>query len=181
MNVRLSTLCTLFPLFLSACGLSLVAPCGAIEPLDRFPVESIVIDVHDRSYPFVVWVASTPPRRSQGLMQVSELEANRGMLFLFDHPTRPAIWMKNVAIPLDLLFIAADGKIITLVCNVTPDSLRSIRPDDLVTGVMELPGGTAARLQLATGARIRHAHFVPESRDSISSSINVRPYLIAKN
>ena len=181
MKLRTPFLCVLLPLLLTACGLSLVAPCGTIESLDRFPMESIVIDDHDRSYPITVWIADTPPRRSQGLMQVSGLDANCGMLLLFDHPTRPAIWMKNMAISLDLLFIAADGKVLTLERNVTPDSLRSVRPDDLVTGVMELPGGTAARLQLETGVRIRHAHFVREPREAILSPTNEPSYLVAKN
>ncbi len=178
--VRLCIL-LLLALHLTSCGVSLVAPSYGIESLDRFPQDSVIIRAHDRSYPFTVWVADTAARRSQGLMQVSQLDADRGMLFLFDHPTRPGVWMKNMEIPVDLLFISPQGKILTVARNVTPDSLWALRSDEMVTGFMELPGGTAARLRLETGDQIRHPHFIREADKTLTSLTNNGAYRAAGN
>ncbi len=171
----------LLSLSLAACGVSLIAPCDSVEPLDQFPLESVVIKAPGGNYPFTLWVAHTAARRSQGLMHVRRLEADRGMLFLFDQPTRPAMWMKNMAIPLDLLFISVDGKILHVARNVTANSQQIIQPDDAITGVIELPGGTATRLNLETGGEIRHAHFVRKARETLSSSTNKLRYQLARN
>ena len=139
-------------MLLAACGLVVIVPGHTIEPLDQFPLESVVIAARDRSYSFTVWVAATDARRSQGLMRVGRLDAGRGMLFLFDAPTRPAMWMKNMTIPLDLLFISADGTLLAVACDITPDFPRTIQPDHPISAVIELPGGTVERLKIETGA-----------------------------
>lgn len=168
-------------LLMTACGMVAIKPAPRVAPLEEFPVDSIIIKANGRSYPFTVWIADTVDRRTQGLMFVRRLDSNRGMLFLFDRPTRPAMWMKNVAIPLDLLFIAADGRILTVARDVTPDLPGTIQPDDAVTGVIELPAGTATRLHLDRGAQIRHAHFVSSSRETIASPIPFAPLRTARN
>jgi hypothetical protein len=171
----------LLTLLLAACGVAVIVPTCNVEPLDQFPVDSVVIETHGRSYPFKVWVADTVNRRSQGLMYVSRLDADRGMLFLFDRPTRPSMWMKNMAFPIDLLFISADGRIITVARNATPDSTITIQSDDVVTGVIELAGGTATRLHLETGAHISHAHFVRLAKQTLPSPGKSSPLRTARN
>ncbi len=175
-----AVLLSVLTLLLAGCGVSLIVPYGG-EPLDQFPLDSVVIKSHDRSYPFTVWVAATEARRSQGLTHVRGLDADRGMLFLFDRPTRPAIWMKNMAISLDLLFISADGEILSVAPDVAPDSPRTFRPDDVIAAVIELPGGTAARLQLEKGGEIRHPHFIREAREALSSPPRELPLLAGLN
>jgi uncharacterized protein len=154
----------LLTLLLAACGTILVAPDFVAEPLEHFPVGSVVIEAHGRKYPFTVWVADTGARRSQGLRFVKRLDADRGMLFLFEKPTRAAMWMYNMAIPVDMLFIAADGRVLNVARNATPDSRETIQPDGAVTGIIELPGGTVSRLHLDAGDRVRHAHFAQLAR-----------------
>lgn len=127
------------------------------EPLSAWPQATLAIATKDREHAFRVWVADTPARRTQGLMHVRELAADRGMLFLFDGPQLASFWMKNTYVPLDLLFVAADGRIIRIAENATPHSLDLISSMGPVVGVVELRGGTARRLGIATGDRVRVA------------------------
>jgi uncharacterized membrane protein (UPF0127 family) len=92
-------------------------------------------------------------------MYVKSLPASRGMLFLFDAPQVATFWMKNTLIPLDLLFIAADGRIIHIVENATPLSEARIDSMGIVTGVLELAGGSSRRLGLKAGDRVRYPAF----------------------
>jgi hypothetical protein len=126
------------------------------EPLDRFPSGELAIDSAAGSHAFKVWVAATEPRRNQGLMYVKSLPAGRGMLFLFDAPQTATFWMKNTLIPLDLLFIAPDGRVIRIVENATPLSEATISSMGIVSGVLELAGGASHKLGLRTGDQVRY-------------------------
>ena len=130
-----------------------------IEPLTRFPTTEVTVDLGGVSYPFTAWVAATEPRRNQGLMFVKALAPKRAMLFLFDEPRIAGFWMKNTLIPLDLLFIAADGRIIRIAENAVPRSLATISSMGVVKGVLEVAGGTATRLGIRPGHRVRNAAF----------------------
>jgi uncharacterized membrane protein (UPF0127 family) len=68
-----------------------------------------------------------------------------------------AMWMKNTYVPLDMLFVAPDGKVIKVVRNTEPLSLKTIESGGIVIGVVELPAGTAARLKIVPGAQVIHA------------------------
>lgn len=104
-----------------------------------------------KSHQFDVWLALSPAEKSQGLMFVRDLPADRGMLFLYDRPTEAGIWMKNTYIELDIVFIAADGRIVKIAERARPHSLQTISAGQLVTAVMELKGGEATRRGLKTG------------------------------
>jgi uncharacterized membrane protein (UPF0127 family) len=131
----------------------------APEPLERFPVADLAVESAGRAHPFKVWIAATEPRRNQGLMYVPSLPATRGMLFLFDAPQVAAFWMKNTLIPLDLLFIAPDGRIIRIAENATPLSEATINSMGTVLGVLEVAGGTSRRLGFKAGDRVRYPTF----------------------
>ena len=129
------------------------------EPRARYPTAELSVESGGRSHPFTVWVAATEARRNQGLMYVKSLPAKRGMLFLFEAPQVAAFWMKNTLIPLDLLFIAPDGRIIRVAENATPLSEATINSMGVVTGVLELAGGSSQRLGLKAGDRVRYPAF----------------------
>jgi uncharacterized protein len=129
------------------------------EPLERFPSAELAVESGGRSHPFTVWIAASEPRRNQGLMYVKSLPATRGMLFLFDAPQVAAFWMKNTLIPLDLLFIAPNGRIIHIAENAVPLSEGAIESMGIVGGVLELAGGTSRRLGFRAGDRVRYAAF----------------------
>lgn len=131
----------------------------AHEPLAHFPASELVVDAGGRSYPFKVWMATTDARREQGLMYVTKLPPDHGMLFVFDSPHLLTFWMKNTKIPLDLLFIASNGQVIRIAENAEPESLSTISSMGAALGVLELAGGTASRLGLQPGVRVRHSAF----------------------
>ena len=72
--------------------------------------------------PLQVEVASTPAEQQKGLMFRQALSENQGMLFIFDHPQQASFWMANTAIPLDIGFFTADGKL---------QEVHSMKPFDL--------------------------------------------------
>lgn len=128
-------------------------------PLSSFPQQQLTIVLEDGSeHSFDVYVASTSRQRTQGLMNVTELAANAGMLFLFYPPQPVAMWMRNTLIGLDMLFIRDDGTIANII-EAEPQTLKRRRSEGRVTGVLELNAGTAERLGIGPGDRVIHSHF----------------------
>ena len=98
-----------------------------------------------------MWVADTPERAEQGLMFVSDLPENKGMVFPLEPPRVETMWMKNTYIELDMLFIRADGRVTKIIERAHPLSLEILSSDDPVAAVLELKGGLVARLGLKSG------------------------------
>ena len=103
---------------------------------------------------FHVELAETPEQRSRGLMYRRTLAPDAGMLFLFPVHERPTMWMANTWLPLDMLFLAADGHIVDIFPNTVPRSRLVISSPHPARMVLELRGGTARRLGIAPGDRI---------------------------
>ena len=93
-------------------------------------------------------VAADMPNRMQGLMHRKSLGTNQGMLFVFLQAERHCMWMRNTLIPLDMIFIRADGTIDRIAENRPPQDDTPTTSGGIVSAVLELPGGTAARLGL---------------------------------
>ncbi len=110
---------------------------------------------------FTVEIADTEATREKGLMFRKALAANRGMLFDFKIPQPVAFWMKNTLIPLDMLFIAADGRVVSIASNATPQSETPIPSGGEVLGVLELRGGRAAEIGAEPGDRVKERIFHP--------------------
>ncbi len=109
---------------------------------------------------FDVELALTPDQRSQGLMFRRAMKPNAGMLFDFGkRPQRVSMWMKNTILPLDMLFIEADGRIESITERTVPQSLEAISSRGPVRGVLELNGGTVSRLGIKPGDHIEHPIF----------------------
>lgn len=138
------------------------APPG-IEPLSAFARSPLIIETRGGTKRFEVWHADSPARRSQGLMFVERLAPGTGMLFVYGAPGTVSMWMKNTLIPLDMLFVAADGRVTRIARNTKPRSLATISSMGPVTGVLEIGGGESARLGIDTGDRIVHPAFKPRN------------------
>ena len=111
---------------------------------------------------FRVRIADDPDERERGLMFVSVLPEDEGMLFDFKEPSPRAFWMKNTMIPLDIIFIGADGRIINIAENTTPYSLDPIPSDGPARAVLEIGGGLSAELGIRPGDRVVHRIFPSE-------------------
>jgi uncharacterized protein len=107
-----------------------------------------------RVHRFTVEVAATPQEQSYGLMNRSELAPDRGMIFPYDPPRDAAFWMKNTLIPLDMIFVRADGSIANIAANTVPLSLEPVPSDGPVKGVLEIAGGRAAELGIKPGDKV---------------------------
>ncbi len=125
-----------------------------------FETSRLVIVSETGQHVFTVELAVTPEQRAQGLMYRRGMAADAGMLFDYSRrPGRASMWMKNTFIPLDMLFIKADGEIESIAARTVPHSLESISSRGPVRGVLELNGGTAARLGIRPGDRVEHPLF----------------------
>lgn len=111
---------------------------------------------------FNIEIADDRDEISYGLMNRESLAADAGMLFDFENPREPSMWMKNTLIPLDMLFITSDGTIQMIARNAVPGSLRTISPGMPVKGVLEINGGRAAELGIMPGDRVDHAIFTAD-------------------
>lgn len=131
-----------------------------LQPLENFPRTQLTIATPNaRLHRFNVWIADDNKRREQGLMLVKAMPADGGMLFLYERPQLITMWMKNTLIPLDMLFIRADGHIARIAENTTPMSEKHIESKENVVGVLELNAGSAARLGIQAGAIVMHRAF----------------------
>ena len=84
-------------------------------------------------------------------MFVRDLPPGEGMLFPEDSPQVAHFWMKNTYIPLDMVFVGADGRIAKIIASARPFSLDVLSSDVPVIAVLELRGGEAAQLGLQAG------------------------------
>ena len=108
---------------------------------------------------FIVEIAVTDRQHSQGLMFRQSLAKNAGMLFDYKVPTSITMWMKNTFIPLDMIFIGNDGRVINVVQRAIPFSENVISSAGKARGVLEVNGGTASRLGIKPGDKILHRIF----------------------
>lgn len=102
---------------------------------------------------FTVEVARTPDQQQHGMMFRTSIAPDRGMLFPYDQPRDVAFWMKNTLIPLDLLFIRADGTI-ARISTAVPHSEELVPSGEPVAAVLEIAGGRAAELGISEGDKV---------------------------
>ncbi len=117
-------------------------------------------------FEFQVELATTPDQRAYGLMFRESLSDDHGMLFDFGHPQPVAMWMRNTYIPLDMLFIHADGRIGRIVHEAQPLSDTVLDSGEPVRAVLELRGGLTTELGIEPGDRVAHRLFGKSSAPS---------------
>lgn len=115
---------------------------------------TLVIKTASGDHNFNIEVATTQQEQALGLMFRRSLPENAGMLFLYDPPQPAAMWMKNTLIPLDMVFIAPDGRVLRIESNAEPLSTTVIPSDGDISAVLELNGGEADKIGLRRGDRV---------------------------
>ena len=108
---------------------------------------------------FSLSVVAISTEKTTGLMYRKELPDGKGMLFDFSPERQISMWMKNTYISLDMIFIRADGRILSIAENTEPQSTKIISSGGLAKGVLEVIAGTAKKYGIAPGDRVAHPLF----------------------
>ena len=130
--------------------LAALVPLVSPQPLPQ-------VTLHAPRTELRVQVADTYAKREAGLMNYHFLVRHTGMIFVFKSDARVDFWMKNTLIPLDMVFIGADGRVRSVAANVpsstyeTPDA-DVARRSGRAKYVIEIAAGEAAADGLAPGA-----------------------------
>lgn len=119
------------------------------------PVMSASVSTANKTIPLTLEVASTPETRATGLMKRTTLAPFDGMLFAFPSTQRVSFWMKDTIVPLDILFLDADGVVRHIAANTTPFSLEPISSGGAFLTAIELAAGRAEREGIMVGSRIQ--------------------------
>ena len=135
---------------------SCVASAGSVRAAD---MQTFEIVTKSGVKVFNVEVAKTTEERERGLMFRKELSDGQGMLFDFSPEQEVSMWMKNTFIPLDMIFIRADGRILRIAENTVPQSTKIIPSRGLAKGVLEVIAGTAKKYGIAPGDRVAYPLF----------------------
>ena len=144
----------------AALGFLMLAQAGSAAGTPRgLPVERVVIETRAGPRAFTMEIAADDASRTQGLMHRTHLAKDAGMLFDFQRTVMTAFWMKDTPLPLDLLFVRADGTISTVAANAVPYSTAEIQSAEPIRAVIEIGGGLAAKLGIAPGDRVRAPQF----------------------
>jgi uncharacterized membrane protein (UPF0127 family) len=137
------------------------APASAqTGPQPELPKEPLVIVTRDGTrHRFMVEMAITPEQQTVGLMFRPSVPEDGGMLFDWGSPRESSMWMRNTIASLDMIFIAADGRIHRIAERTVPFSLATIPSNGPVRATLEVAAGTAARLGIRVGDRVLHPIF----------------------
>lgn len=128
---------------------------AAVHPISGLPVVPLTISQNGKVHRFRVEVASTDEQQARGLMFREQMAPDEGMIFPHDPPRVASFWMKNTVLPLDIVFIGTDHRIINVSANAAPYSLDPRTSDGLTTAVLELNGGRIAQLGFTPGALVQ--------------------------
>ena len=127
------------------------AQTAAAHPVSGLKVVPLTVTSGTATHAFTVEIASTSQEQARGLMFRTELGPDEGMIFPRNPPDLASFWMKNTPLPLDIIFVGTDGKILNIAANTVPYSLDSVASVGLTGLVLEIPGGRAQELGIKPG------------------------------
>jgi uncharacterized protein len=119
-----------------------------------FEHSTLKIETADAVHDFEIEIATNDAQRARGLMFRNEMAPEAGMLFLYRRDRVLTMWMANTYLPLDMLFIGSDGRIVRIAENTIPLSRTTISSRNRARAVLELNAGTARRLGINAGDRV---------------------------
>lgn len=137
---------------------SISVPATA-QPQPTLPQSDLLIRTEKGPQAFKVELADNDATRARGMMFRTSMAPDAGMLFDFKQEQMASFWMRNTLIPLDMLFIKADGTILNIHQRAVPRDETGINSIGPVRAVLELNGGTASRLGIKAGDRVEHLIF----------------------
>ncbi len=131
-----------------------VAEEPAVQRLRTVPLT--IVSADGKRHTYTVEVAQTSDEQAQGLMYRRTMPKDAGMIFPFPAPRPAAFWMHNTYIPLDMLFLLADGRIESILADVPPLNEQQRRSLGPVAAVLELNAGEAARIGATAGDLVEY-------------------------
>jgi uncharacterized protein len=132
----------------------IVAPLTACSSAERANTVPLTITSSGKIQKFRVEVARTEAEQARGLMFRDRLAPDGGMIFPMDPPRVASFWMKNTFIPLDMIFIRADGTIARIAAETVPYSLSPVSSGEPVAAVLEIAGGRAGALGISEDDKV---------------------------
>lgn len=129
----------------------------------ELPRETLTIVTHDgKRHEFHVEMAKTPDQQTIGLMFRTHVPDDGGMLFDWGVPRESQMWMRNTLVPLDMVFINADGSVRSIAENTVPRSLAVIASHGPVRATLELAAGVTEKDDIRVGDRVEGTMFPPK-------------------
>lgn len=126
----------------------------SLHPVSGLEVIPLTVISGKTRHAFRVELAISPREQQRGMMFRTAMAANEGMLFPMNPPRRASFWMRNTYIPLDLIFVGMDGRIINIAANAIPYDETKLLSHGPVKAVLELNGGRAAELGIKPGDQV---------------------------
>ncbi len=114
----------------------------------------LTVTTHGARHRYTVEVARTPVEQARGLMVRQSMARNHGMIFPMEPPREAAFWMEGTVMPLDLIFIAPDHRVLRIAANAVPFDRTELPSHGIVSAVLELKAGEAARIGLKPGDEV---------------------------
>lgn len=156
-------ICTMFDRRILLSGLMALSlsACFQSAPVDATgrPLEPLTIVTATGEHKFMVEIADEEAERQRGMMYRDALADDRGMLFQFQDVQPRGFWMRNTPNSLDIIYVAPDGKIVSIAANAVPFSEETLPSDGPANGVVEVRGGRAAEIGAKPGDLVRHPFF----------------------
>ena len=151
---------------LKLCALAVCAifTAGAAGALERFDTAPLTIETRSGPVELTVELADSRAQQTQGLMFRRTLPEDNGMLFDYRSPRTIRMWMRNTLIPLDMIFIGSDGRVVDIARRATPLSEDIIESGAPARAVLEVNGGAADRWGVAVGDRVVTPRFAGPGR-----------------
>jgi uncharacterized membrane protein (UPF0127 family) len=141
--------------------LVLIASGAAAQAMNNgkpqaLPTEPLVIDSGKAKHRFTMEVAKDEAAREIGLMYRKSMQDGHGMIFVFDdQPARAqAFWMRNTLIPLDIIFVGADGRVLNIAKNARPMDETPLPSTGPARAVVEINGGLTDKLHIKPGDKV---------------------------
>ncbi len=136
-----------------------VVPAAALEVIGAQPTLAripLTLSTRGGTRRYSVEVAATPLQQELGLMFRTRMGAHEGMIFPFAPPRPASFWMENTILPLDLVFIGANGRVLNIAADAKPYSRDLIWSSGAAAAVLELNAGEAARAGLRAGDAVTY-------------------------
>ncbi len=124
------------------------------HPISNLPVIPVTVTAAKGAHTIEAELAATFEEQQKGLMFRTYLDADEGMLFPRTPPDQARFWMHNTVIPLDLVFIGRDRRVLNIAANAVPYDETPIPAAGIASAVLELRGGRAAELGIAPGDKV---------------------------